>query len=215
MGNSNIIIDAKEFKDHIVLSLKRPDLRYLNFFISSRFGADLLEQKVFPNAKEVTESLAAFQPMFKCMESSKFGDSTIKMFDVCSGTTPRTAAVYACRTAWECTAIDPKLNVKKFYNIKRLNMVPKLVEDVYYECDGITVITMVHGHTQMSNVLDHIISPEQYFIYVPCCYPQYRLSATDHLPEGKTSYTWKLLSEKADWGIHSDKRTVLVYRIQR
>lgn len=211
MGKHTHIISAKEFRDHFVLDIKKPDLRYIDFLTSSKCGPDLLAEKLFLNAKEITESFAAFQPMFRFLGADRFKDSSIKMFDVCAGGTPRTAAVYACRTNWECVAIDPALNSEKTYRIRRLSTVSKKIEEVNYTSGGITVITMVHGHVKMSHVLDHIISPEQYFIYVPCCYPQYRLNPNDPMP----AYTWKLLTEYADWGMHSDKRTVLVYRIQR
>ncbi|HUS51341.1 MAG TPA: hypothetical protein VMZ91_14325, partial [Candidatus Paceibacterota bacterium] len=56
-------INYKETNSEVILQIKKPSLRYLNEFTRLKCGSDLLRSKVFPNAKEITESMGAYNAL--------------------------------------------------------------------------------------------------------------------------------------------------------
>ena len=136
--------------------------RYLNEFIKlNKSAADMLHLGLFPNAKEITESYAAFNAVRTKFKQYELSDPNVTVVSVGDGRTPRTAALFAFRTKWNCISIDPLLDTKKISyweeNIKRLKCYPNKVEDLDLMYEKL-VIVMVHSHANLRNTLDHIRS---------------------------------------------------------
>lgn len=91
------------------LVLRKPTTRYFDQFLSLRCAVDLITYGLFPNAKEITESLAAVRAVFLHSGLDR-KDPRIHAVCVGDGGTPRTAAALAFRTAWKCHSVDPLLN---------------------------------------------------------------------------------------------------------
>lgn len=138
---------------------------YLNRFMSMKCAPDLLLLGMFPNAKEITESFAAFEAMTHLPYDFK---DDIQIVVVGDGTKPRTGAVFAFRSAWSVISLDPLMK-KTDYDIKRLTAYQARMEDLTFEFDKPTVIVCVHSHAKLSVCLERIKAPKRYLINIPCC----------------------------------------------
>lgn len=66
--------------------------------------------KVFPDAKELTESFAANNAIRNHLASEYDPrDERVTVIAVGDGNTPRTAALCAFLTKWQCVAVDPEM----------------------------------------------------------------------------------------------------------
>lgn len=188
-----------------VVSIKTPSVRYLDEFIGLNCAVDLLKLRAFPNAKEVTESMAAFNAIRKYTRKEKlFTNPKILMLDVGSGKLPRTAALFAFMTKWMVTAIDPALDQKAMseWNIQRLAGCREKIEN-YFSRPWVhtLVVTAVHAHIDLSEILEIGQACIRILIVaIPCCKP---LELKEFKP------VW----EYDDWGILSPKRRVKIYDI--
>lgn len=143
--------------------------RYLDEAINSKFFVDMLALGMFPNAKEVTESLAMYAAVRKYCPW-KFSDSKITLISVGDGTQPRTAATFAFRSAWDCFSVDPRLNNRGDHSaVKRLRMLDERIEDCHFVRNHPVVIVACHSHAHWKNVFKHVEAPEIMAVALPCC----------------------------------------------
>jgi hypothetical protein len=90
--------------------------RYLTELLKLRCGSELVRLRVFPDAKELTESFAANNAArtYLCSpgrvaEALDAKDPGVACLVVGDGNTPRTAALFAFLTKWHCIAVDPQM----------------------------------------------------------------------------------------------------------
>lgn len=197
-----IIADYHEGETSITLVVKKPSQRYFNEFMRLKCAPDLLVARLFPNAKELTESMTAFNAVRKIMRPESFGNKDIIVFDIASGSTPRTAALFACRTRWSTVAIDPIVRLESAGRIQRVTIEKKKIQDVNFYCDDIAVVTAVHAHIKLSWVLHAIHAPKLVLVAMPCCNPL-ELDGIDPLVQYE------------DYGCWSPKREVKIYNLER
>ena len=76
---------------------RQPSVRYLTEFVRLKCGPDLLALKVFPNAKEVTESVAAHTALREWPGAREFGRPW-RAYVIGDGHAPRTGAFIAMMT---------------------------------------------------------------------------------------------------------------------
>src|SRR5687767_13024693 len=95
--SSGVVLRYRESSLVTEFVLRKPTTRYFDQLLSLRCVLDLLAHEVFPNAKEITESLAAVRAAFK-YSGLDSGDTSIQVVCVGDGATPRTAATFAFRT---------------------------------------------------------------------------------------------------------------------
>ena len=174
-------------------------MKYIHRFFRLNCAGQLFEEKIFPNAKEVTESFAAVNAVFEHITDDR-QNPNINVFCVGDGHTPRTAALFAMLTAWNCYSIDPALKGKENkYNIKRLTVLPNKVEDLNSKIysDKPSIIVGVHSHANISNMWNLSSNDKKAMVYIPCCYnellPNIALTYEDngiHSPKNKI-YIWK------------------------
>jgi len=147
--------------------------RYINEFFKLRCSGDLVG--FFPNAKEVTESMAAFNAVRSYVIGDgglRFDDPGVNLICVGDGTKPRTAALFALRTKWDCYSIDPALARSSANGIERLHIRPYPVETMRLDFTNPTVIVAVHSHAHLSLVLGTIRGNPRHLVVIPCCIPQ-------------------------------------------
>lgn len=195
------ILNAHETKNGTVeITLKFPTLRYLDEFIGLSCSVDMLSMGLFPNAKEITESFAAYRACRRFVPF-ELDDPNVNVVVVGDGSTPRTAATFAFRSRWMCHSIDPKLNKDKIpawrAGISRLNCIPGLVQTTSFDFDKL-VIVAPHSHAPMNEVINRLKGKERHVIVMPCCERQ---DVGKVIPDHKYD----------DWGIQSPQRTVMVY----
>lgn len=133
--------------------------------------ANLTSRKIFPDGKEVTESMATFWGVCKFIfnnDMPRFGDKEINLVSVGDGCQPRTAALFALRTRWNCISVNPNLN-KIDWGIERLTCYQSKIEDLNLNFDSRVIIVCVHSHASMESTLGHIKAPRRDLLDMPCC----------------------------------------------
>lgn len=195
----NLEKPIKAFAQSLVYTAQKGMTRYMNEFIKCRCSADLPEWGMFPNAKEVTESVGAYNALrqFLHKKGTLFNEPHT-CFVVGDGSTPRTGALIACRTAWHVTSIDPNLNGKEYSHIRRLSLVKAKIEDVEFPKQKHAIIVLVHSHAHMENIKNSIPADRYTVISMPCCVPD---TKTFGAP----------VKQYVDPGIWSPKNTINIY----
>ena len=90
--------------------------RYVTELLKLACAPELVRLRLFPDAKELTESFAANNAArsFLYPRGAERGrvdpaDAAVTCVAVGDGTTPRTAALFAFLTRWHCVAVDPEM----------------------------------------------------------------------------------------------------------
>lgn len=172
--------------------------KHMRHFIAYNCAEDILARKIFPNGKEITESMAAFEGVRKhIVRSDKLlKKKDITLVSVGDGNTPRTAALFAFLTKWQCVSIDPNMKEGIDWEVDRLKIYKSRVEDLDLHYDDV-IIVGVHSHATMKATLFNITGDRRSLLAIPCCVP-YR----DYPPT----------IEYRDYAIWSPKNTVKIWR---
>lgn len=179
--------------------------RYLNEFISLNCSADLLARGIYPDAKEITESMAAFNAVRRWCRTYDMNDDTILAVFPGDGSTPRTAALFAFRTKWQCISVDPALK-KTDWGIDHLICIKERIENVTNEMYSKkidvgkvrkVIFVAVHAHCTIQEILGNFNHPIRTLVAIPCCVPY------NDLPADK---------EYIDHCIFSPENTVKIWR---
>jgi len=179
---SPLAYNIGEIVDSHLNNVRKNSIVYLDEFVKLKCAPDLLAWKVFPNAKEITESMAAYGAVRKHFHRLLSSEETLGVF-VGDGQTPRTGALFAYRTPWTCHSVDPDLEKKKdkFNHIERLTIFPikfdKYLEQMEFSIYKHIIFICVHSHAKLDNllnILDSKCSPSVYknIIAIPCCVEQ-------------------------------------------
>ena len=144
--------------------------RHINDIMGCACFPDLLERKLFPNAKEITESNATYNAVRWHLPRFSLSDPSNVVVSVGDGHTPRTAALFAFRTAWNAYSVDPMLRPKD-WKVARLHTFPMKIEEHFFLFQSPVVIVAVHSHASLTSTLDHIKSPDRALVAMPCCVP--------------------------------------------
>lgn len=166
-------------------------MKYINDFIKAKCAPDLLALKLFPNAKEITETAAMY--WFVTEQLQKYGvnrNNNVLLFEIGCGVVPRTAAFFAYRTQWYCHAIDPKLRDPqkdwgdKIYTHKTYDnqFDPNFeyyttngeIDDMYHnnmENAKAVIVVSVHGHGNPFDFYKRIKHTHKAVFEMPCCLP--------------------------------------------
>lgn len=189
------------------------DLRHMTTFMRWKCASDLLSLGLFPDAKELTESVAAYQAVMRHCSFLE-DDSSVTCVCIADGSTPRTASLFAFMTKWQVISIDPALREKSFEKwkaIHRLELLKTLVEDMPHRFADKLVIVGVHAHNYeqrppkgiIKNILTSTITKitaKEYFVAtLPCCH--------DLQIPGRTPDV-----EYFDPGIWSEKNLVRIWK---
>lgn len=174
---------------------------YFDEFVKLKCAPDLLALELFPNGKEITESFGAYNAVRNYIlpkTNIKLSQEDVDLVCVGDGCTPRTAAIFAFRSKWNCYSIDPALRMKDYSKIKRLTLYNKKVEEMEFSTNNPLIIVMVHSHATIKNTLAHVRSTkERHLVTIPCCIP--------HEIPNKTYLGYM------DTGIMSEKNTVKIW----
>lgn len=209
---NEMIVNYNETKTELAVTFRKPSLRYLDEFIKLKCAPDLLLNKLFPNAKEITESMAVFNAYRKnLMFSYTPNEENTTCIVVGDGVVPRTGAVFAMRTKFDVISVDPQMRCfNPFITIKRLTPMKSRAEEIYYGSSfDKLIIVAVHSHAPLDKVIKRIEKTtnikEFVIISMPCCYED----NIEHLDT-----ITKIISYN-DWGIHSEKRRINIYKYNR
>lgn len=185
---------------------RRPTDRMINELLRLECAPGILATRVFPDAKELSESMGAFESVREgLMEVDRddlLRDPNVVFYDVGAGKAPRNAVIAAFRSRWKCVAIDPVLGpmTEPLRKVRRLHLAPLKIEDYTPPAEDVAkmaVVACVHHHASLSAIFDALRLAERpgyCLVSIPCCFP-------DDLDPG-----WDLVCEC--WGIRSPERTV-------
>ena len=182
--------------------------RYMTEFLQLHCATELVESRVFPDAKELTESFSAFNA-WRTHLSDDFSadDPNITLVSVGDGHTPRTAALFAFRTRWNCVAVDPEMGFAKdskaSYAIDRLQHHRAKIEEMRIKTKR-CIIVMVHAHVSLATTLRSIEASEDgtaACIALPCCNYYSAIDAPN-----------RAVPEYEDMSVISPHRTVRVWK---
>ena len=159
--------------------------------------------------KEITESFACLQHLKNFCNVSEY-----TVIHVGDGSWCRTGAIFAYHTKSTNVCIDPDANktgrltkwVEK-WNTQRLTFYSCKVADCEYQPTGPYILTNVHSHAPMSEVLAKY--PNAEYIYCnPCCIRRSQILTKDLVSE----YRYELIHHEYDSRILSALNEVLIYR---
>jgi hypothetical protein len=165
-------------------------LTYLDQFMAYQCSSFLMDLRLFPNAKEITESMACLSAVDKHFKHLfKFQSSDVLCVCVGDGATPRTACLAAMRTKWRrCIAIDPllvesesgyqKIKVQQVKNIQRLEWFGEKIQDITIDVseeEKHVVIILPHCHVVPDTVVASFRLKEGQHatfsvVQMPCCH---------------------------------------------
>ncbi len=153
---------------------KQIPARYVNRFIGLNSLEEFGKYGLFPNVKEVTESFGMYHAVTQWIGGTDpdiFDDDTnVYVIVVGDGKTPRTAALFAFMTKWQCCSIDPALE-GDYEGIRRLDIVPERIEDAKIKPtdDGINIIVMPHAHVEPQVAWNKLANDRTWLVNMPCC----------------------------------------------
>lgn len=142
---------------------------YIEKFMKYNCAPDLLALDIFPNAKEITESMAAYTAAIYVLGLNPHSEK-IAVVSVGDGQKPRTATLMAFLTKWTAFSVDPDMQVDSL-PVNRLTIYKQRVEDVRLDLSEFSqvVILMVHSHANMDASLESIRAERRHVIAIPCC----------------------------------------------
>ena len=168
-----------EFKqdqfDNIMVSSK-----YLNRFFGLNSIEELSKNKLFPNIKEITESMSfiyLFEKYLYKWDKTLYKNPDVTVIVVGDGKTPRTAALINFLTPFKTISIDPLLDDSKDWNyIKNLTTYKGTFEDwiekVYrpslYFGKRPIIILYPHSHAPIS-LAEKVNSDKRWIVKLECC----------------------------------------------
>jgi len=194
MGKETLGV-ISENKYGVTVMVKKPSLRYVDAFIRLKCAPDLLLMNLFPNTKEITESMAAYDAVRKYCPDYTLGDPGVTVAVIGDGASPRTGAIFAYRSKWRVLSIDPQLHNKPIWSkIARLSSYPEKVQDVALTAD---IAVLVHAHVILDSIAH--LNPS-IIVAMPCCVNQ------DYFLRIKPDIIF------TDWGVHSPKRTINIWK---
>ena len=180
-------------------------VRYVTEFMQLGCATELLQNNLFPDAKELSESFGAFNAWRNHLSTTfRADDDDVTLISVGDGQTPRTAALFAYRTKWQCIAVDPEMNEKgQTYDIQRLQHFRAKIEELRIKTKR-ALIVMVHAHVSLEATLASITTSDGTCgcIALPCC-NWYAAIDTDHHP--------KVTPEYQDMSIFSPHRSARIW----
>lgn len=181
--------------------------KYMNELVRLRCGGDLLNTGFYPNAKELTESFAAYHAVRHYLPDFEIHTKRVVCVVVGDGVTPRTGTVMAYRTKWDVISLDPRMRpiaapVRRLMTIHRRIQEAPLNFDAFKLSHRVLAIA-VHAHINLNWLLKYIW-PLHAVVAMPCCVKQTRLrgrlpdiSFVDHhiwSPQNKI-HIWKDLAK--------------------
>jgi hypothetical protein len=191
------------FIEPFVKRIARQQAKYTKEFMNLRCAPDLLAAEVFPRSsrlKEISESFGAYNAVRTYLQPEwALNDRSITVVAVGNGCSPRTAATFAYRTAWNCWSVDPRmlavsphkpcLSSYRHPRIDRLWISPTTIEDAAIKCDPTdrVLVVAVHSHADLPAAVELFLDAQEVaVIAIPCCIEQRlkRLPDIEYIDDG-------------------------------
>lgn len=154
--------------------------KYLNRFFQLNSIEELSKNRLFPNIKEITESMSFiyfFEKYLYQWDKSLYKNPDVTVIVVGDGKTPRTAALINFLTPYKTISIDPEMDDSKDWSyIRNLTVYKEKFEDwiekVYkpsiYFGKRPVIILYPHSHAPIK-LTERINSEKKWVIKLECC----------------------------------------------
>ena len=159
----------------IPLEYQKKMMRHVSRFYGLHCAIDIMDRNLFPNGKEITESMGAFFAVRNYLRDISPRDSEVALVTVGDGNTPRTASIFAFMTRWKCYSVDPILRDLD-WNIDRLHVARTPVEQFRLDAKTVVVVS-VHSHADMGATLKSITGENRSMVAIPCCVAYNKVAA--------------------------------------
>lgn len=158
-------------------SARKCAMKYLDDFIAMKCAPDLLALEIFPNAKEISESMGAFAAVEKSLGHQALNDSATHVVCPGDGHRPRTAAMFAFRSRWTAWSIDPQLKAIRLdalrRPIERLRQFSCPIEQFELPPCSRAIVVAVHSHARLGAAVQACRNAESlHVVAIGCCVPQ-------------------------------------------
>ena len=150
-------------------------MKYINQFIKLNCSPDILVLKVFPNIKEITESMSVKNHLYSFWKNTKHElnqkDSNLTVIVPGDGRNPRTGVLFAFTSAHKVISIDPLLkeNWINQIKVKRLTCIKDKAENVKIDQETIAII-LPHSHCNLQELITKWTFKTAYIVSMPCCF---------------------------------------------
>jgi len=192
----------EEFAQKLMYQARNGLKKHVDEFVKLKCSPVLLELGLFPNAKEITESMAAFHAVRKFLVNRGIlGEKALKRDDITvlvpgDGHVPRTGALFAHRSNWRVVSVDPCMRDRD-YKTKRLTAIRDKVENIEVVEDEVVIIAAVHSHAKLSESVKKAKGKHVFVVSMSCCVPD--------------DLKWPLIRGYVDAGVWSPENNVRVY----
>ncbi|OQR90686.1 hypothetical protein ACHHYP_05321 [Achlya hypogyna] len=152
-------------------------LRYMNEFVGKlQCAPALLQLGIFPDAKEVTESMGLFNATRRFLDIDEGDPAADGIVVVGDGSTPRTAVMFAYRTkGWTCYSVDPEMRLSTpgdpvpWEGIQKVVPIRAKIEDIRIKLRR-AIVLLVHAHVTLDQALASIDAESIVgVVTLPCC----------------------------------------------
>ncbi|EQC25575.1 hypothetical protein SDRG_16545 [Saprolegnia diclina VS20] len=152
-------------------------LRYMNEFVGKlQCAPNLLQMGIFPDAKEVTESMGLFNATRRFLDIDEGNPAEDGIVVVGDGSTPRTAVMFAYRTkGWTCYSVDPEMRLSTpdapvpWEGIQQVVPIRAKIEDIRIKLRR-AIVLLVHAHVTLDQALSSIEAESIVgVVTLPCC----------------------------------------------
>jgi hypothetical protein len=161
------------------ISVIKPSLKYLDFFIRLDCGPKLLATGFYPNAKEITETQGVFVTCLHKLQLS-YQDPRVCIVVVGDGFYPRTGYYISLLTSWRIYSVDDAMqrDLEKTAALtatqENLVLMPHRIEDCHIDAkEAHTIVLLfVHSHASLKNSLASLSYKDDTRVHVvslPCC----------------------------------------------
>lgn len=173
-------LGVEETNDAFHVTLPKPSLKYVDFFLSLDCAGALAGTGFFPSCKEITETMAVFEAARTRLKLA-YGRDDVLAVAVGDGVWPRTATYVAYMSRWKSVSVDPLLRLDHpkvaaaAASVRGLEMHASLVEDVTLDCAGFldVVFLFVHSHASLAASVASLRGASGCRIHavsMPCCF---------------------------------------------
>jgi hypothetical protein len=171
----------EETNDAFRVTLPKPCLKYVDFFLSLDCVGILSSSGAYPNCKEITETIGVFEAARLRVGLAHPREDVLAVC-VGDGVFPRTAAYVAYLSRWKAVSVDPLLRIEDprlqafAQRTSRLHMHAQRIEDVRIDARGFTdvVFLFVHSHASLAaavSALDGLAHDARiHAVSMPCCF---------------------------------------------
>jgi len=158
---------------------KKYSSKYISRFLNLNSAVELLPLfRSNSPTKEIQESFSfyyAFTEKIQAWTDIDFKDENVSVIVCGDGVTPRTAALFALLTKWDCISCDPLMREHDYSKFNRLTVLKCKAEELRFKdlvIKDTVILIFPHSHVLDINKIYQVYKDKKVWILnLPCCNP--------------------------------------------